>query len=102
MTKQQEYYLKLFIKIKPQTLYDVYKDPSARKRRIWEDIKAACKMYCGFRLTVLTYNSHFFTCAFAYDRNDETIIAVFTPKGLIKIPLARRFFDCLPFADIPE
>lgn len=58
----------------PLTLYDVYKSYSAAKLHAWEYCQRKCDSMNGRRLTVLLYNSNFFTAAFEYTHPDTGVL----------------------------
>lgn len=58
----------------PVTLEDVYKSYSVAKRNAWEYCQRKCESMNGRRLTVLSYNSNFFTAAFEYTHPDTGVL----------------------------
>lgn len=65
--KKARYYVNQYDRIYfPLKLDDVYKSYSVAKMNAWEYCKRMCDKMNGRRLTVLSYNSNFFTAAFEY------------------------------------
>lgn len=58
----------------PLTLDDVYKSYSVAKLNAWEHCQRMCDKMNGRRLTVLSYNSNFFTAAFEYTHPDTGVL----------------------------
>lgn len=58
----------------PLTLDDVYKTYSGAKLHAWEYCCRKCESMNGRRLTVLSYNSNFFTAAFEYTHPDTGVL----------------------------
>lgn len=58
----------------PLTLDNVYKSYSAAKHHAWEYCQRKCESMNGRRLTVLSYNSNFFTAAFEYTHPDTGVL----------------------------
>lgn len=58
----------------PLTLDDVYKTYSVAKLHAWEYCQRKCDSMNGRRLTVLSYNSNFFTAAFEYTHPDTGVL----------------------------
>lgn len=58
----------------PLTLDDVYKSYSVAKLHAWAYCRRKCESMNGRRLTVLSYNSNFFTAAFEYTHPDTGVL----------------------------
>lgn len=58
----------------PLSLDDVYKSYSVEKGLAWDCCKCKCESMNGRRLTVLSYNSNFFTAAFEYTHTDTGVL----------------------------
>ena len=58
----------------PLTLDDVYKSYSHAKHCAWLSCELECERLNGRRLTVLSYNTFFFTAAFEYTHPDTGVL----------------------------
>ena len=67
-----------------RTLFHCYKTPSTKKIAIWEKIVYEMYKNDGCGLTVLAYNSHFFSCAYLYcDKTGKQLVSYHTPNNHI-------------------
>ena len=63
-------------------LKDCYKNPSKQKLKIWCRIVDEKCFRNGRNLTILTYNTHFFTCGYEWKTLDgRHFITIHTPSG---------------------
>lgn len=64
-----------------RTLFHCYKTPSTKKLKAWETIIYEMYQNDGCGLTVLSYNSQMFTCAYTYcDRTGKILVSYHTPN----------------------
>lgn len=85
MTKQEKGYVSAYNFYYGRTLDDCYNRPSTTKSSIWESIREECYTNNGEVLTVLSYNSFMFVCA--YEIPQDNILVVHTPTKRIEIKL---------------
>lgn len=82
LSKVQSYYVRYVYAIRnygPRAINLCYKKPSSRK--INAEARIATELYTrgGYRYTVISYNTHMFTCGYLYQRNGETYFVIHTP-----------------------
>lgn len=90
MTKsKQQYYTEIWCNSKITTLYDAYKNPSYTKRQIWRAIELERAMCHGCSLSILTYNTHYFTAGYTYynSNNGSVYLVVHTPTERVEIDI---------------
>ena len=96
MNNIQRHYFNQFIgTTRPKTIYDEYINPSPHKKLKWERISAFCNEVKGFHLTILSYDYHGFTCAFAFERNGTVSVVVFTQDVNQVITVSSEYFYSL-------
>ena len=57
-----------------RTIHDCYKQPSPRKLLAWGYCMIKCREMNGHGITVLSYNSQFFTVAWCYTHPDTGVL----------------------------
>lgn len=63
------------------TLYDCYKRPSLAKQRIWDRIVKESVEDDGDVVSIISYNSHIFTCGYTFESDGGTKYFVYiTPS----------------------
>ena len=60
-------------------LYDCYKKPSESKLDAEWRIIHACRQMHGKRFRILSYNTFTFTCAYAVEKDDKTMLIWHSP-----------------------
>lgn len=85
MTKQEKQYVNTFNYHYGRVLSDCYDRPSFSKVSAWERIREECYNNNGQVLTVLSYNTFMFVCA--YEIPQDNILVVHTPSKRIEIAL---------------
>lgn len=60
---------------------DCYKNPSQRKK--YAENRIAMEVYenGGYGYTVISYNTHMFTCGYLYQHDGATYFVIHTPTG---------------------
>lgn len=57
-----------------RTIHDCYKQPSARKVAVWGRCLRKCGEMDGHNITVLSFNTSFFTAAWYYTHPDTGVL----------------------------
>lgn len=61
-------------------LSDVYGKHSTKKQIAWNQIAEECTNNHGFKLSVITYNSMYYTVGYMYKEGDKLMFRVHTPS----------------------
>lgn len=73
-----------------RTMYDCYTQPSATKIRAYSDIEHEMYRQDGCGLTVISYNTHMFTCAYLESVENEMYLVYHTATKRELIPYTGR------------
>ena len=88
MNKRQNAIMDAYNRHFRRTLYDCYANPSAQKVQAWERIKKEMSEKVGIGLTVISYNTNIFTCAYLmHVEEHKTVLVYITPTKRETIPV---------------
>lgn len=79
MTKHNIELLRQYDNTKWTSLYEAYENPSANKRKIYDDCLAVCKEKHGYNYRIVSRNTYVFTFAFKYKKDGKTHLFYMTP-----------------------
>ena len=68
-------------------LHDVYNEWSDAKQEAWNQITKECADRNGFKLSIITYNVHYFTAGYMYKDSDKLMFQVhtYTDSGTMEL-----------------
>ena len=72
--KKARSYVNQYYNTQYRSIHDVYKQPSQRKVAAWGHCLRKCGEMGGHNITVLFYNSQFFTAAWYYAHPDTGVL----------------------------
>lgn len=92
MNKKQTRIYERWLASNNLNLYDCYKKPSESKLDAEWRIIHACRQMHGKRFRILSYNTHTFTCAYAVEKDDKTMLIWHSPYNteVFEIPSAEK------------
>ena len=62
-------------------LHDVYNKWSNTKQEAWDQIAKECADRNGFKLSVITYSTQYYTAGYMYKDDDKLMFCFHTPTG---------------------
>ena len=80
MKKYEEQAFYQYLSSTHSELSEVYKNPSKRKRDIYEHILHGMHLVAGTAFRILSHNAFIFTCAYLYKKDGKVYLAVFCPS----------------------